>query len=190
MTTEDMSQDITMTTQAHEHSRKRLEVTARSTIDAPRSEVFALCCPVREEEWIDGWSRATYDLVYSGSGFNEKNCIFRESFTKPMFFGEEGPTTWVTTVHEPKQFALEFLLIFGDIAVLNRKAHLDELSAGRTVCHCTDTITLLERTLKNAELETLERKMKGFLHFTWNTLKHYCETGEVLRGPLLSGSER
>ncbi|HJX61881.1 MAG TPA: hypothetical protein VJ578_04865 [Dehalococcoidia bacterium] len=164
-------------------SRRRLAVTARTVIRAPRSEIFALCCPVREEDWIDGWSRATYDLVFSESGFNEKNCIFREGFTKRLFFGEEGATTWVTTVHEPTEFALEFLLIFGDIAVLNRKMRLDELDTGATACDCTDTLILLQGILDDADLATLEMKMKMFLHFTWNALRHYCETGEVLRAP-------
>jgi len=180
MTTQHTPPEITMTTRTDD-SRKRLAVTARAVIKAPRSEIFPLCCPVREEDWIDGWSRATYDLVFSESGFNEKNCIFREGFTKRLFFGEEGPTTWVTTVHEPTEFALELLLIFGDIAVLNRKVRLDELDTHATACDCTDTITLLQGTLSDANLATLEMKMKGFLHFTWNTLRHYCETGEVLR---------
>ena len=90
----------------------------------------------------------------------------------------------MTTVHEPTQLALEFLLIFGDIAVLNRAAHLEQLDAHATACHCTDTMTLLAGSMNGAQLDALAAKMKGFLHFTWNTLKHYCETGEVLEGQL------
>ena len=184
MTIHDTPQEITFTTQRDERSGNRLVVTSRVTIGAPGSEIFPLCCPVREEEWIDGWTKDTYDLVYARGGFNEKNCIFQENYTKQLFFGEEGPTAWVTTVHEPAQLALEFLLIFGDIAVLNRAAHLERLDARATACHCTDTMTLLAGTMSGAELDVLAVRMKGFLHFTWNTLKHYCETGEVLKGQL------
>ncbi len=186
MANDDTSQGITFTTDTDERSGKRLSVCSRAVIRAPRSEIFTLCCPVREEEWIDGWSKDTYDLVYTASGFNEKNCIFQECYTKRLFFGEDGPTTWVTTVHEAATFSMEFLLVFGDIAVLNRKACFAELEGRATACDCTDTMTLLSRMMNRAELEDLAGKMKGFLHFTWNTLRHFCETGAVLRGPSFS----
>lgn len=184
MPVHDTPQEVTFTTQRDAHSGKRLVVTSRAIIGAPGSEIFPLCCPVREEEWIDGWTKDTYELVYARSGLNEKNCVFRENYTKQLFFGKEGPTAWVTTVHEPAHFALEFLLIFGDIAVLNRNTRLEELDARATACDCTDTMTLLGDAMNDAELDVLATKMKGFLHFTWNTLKHYCETGEVLKGQL------
>ena len=63
MTIHDTPQEITSTTERDERSGKRLAVTSRAIIGAAGSEIFPLCCPVREEEWIDGWTRDTYDLV-------------------------------------------------------------------------------------------------------------------------------
>ena len=51
-----------MTPQKNEGFGKRIAVSDRAIIKAPRDEIFPLCCPVREEEWIDGWNRDTYPL--------------------------------------------------------------------------------------------------------------------------------
>ncbi len=187
MASEELPQGLEFTSEIDESSGKRLTVSSRGVIHAPRREIFPLWCPVREEEWIEGWSEGVaYDLVYAASGFNEKNGIFQESFTKPLFFGETGPTTWVTTAFDPRSCSLEFLLIFGEIAVLNRTAALVEVEGGGTICEMTDTTTLLSRTMNSAEFEELEGKSKALLYFTWNTLRHYCETGEILVSPSFS----
>ncbi len=178
------TQPFEVTIQPKHDAGDRIEVTSRAIIRAPREQIFALSCPVREEEWIDGWDGSVYELVHSLSGVNEKNCVFRERLSRPLFFGEPGPTTWVTTVHDPGRFAIEFLLLFGDIAVLNRRVRLERLDDGATACDCTDTLLLLDRTPSTPALDVLATKMQGFLYFTWNTLRHYCETGKTLPGQL------
>ena len=164
----------------NENSPKRVIKEYHSIIGTLPKNIFPLLCPVREEEWIYVWSKDIYDLIYSKSGFNEKNCIFRENFTKPFLFGEKGPTTWVTTYYEPEQFSLEFLLIFGDIAVLNRAIRLEETESGATNCQWTDTVTFLKEPFKGTQRENFEMKLDAFSYFLQKTLKHYCETGNVL----------
>ena len=51
-------------------------------IGAPVEKVFPLLCPVREYEWIDGWSCR---LVHSESGFAEKGAIFTTGFRAEGF---------------------------------------------------------------------------------------------------------
>jgi uncharacterized protein YndB with AHSA1/START domain len=58
-------------------------------LSAPPEAVFPLLCPVREYEWLDGW---TGEMVYSESGVAEENCIFRT----PL-----GPSTWNVDRYEP-----------------------------------------------------------------------------------------
>lgn len=43
-------------------------------IDARPDAVFPLLCPVREAEWIDGWS---YEMIHSESGLAELGCVFK-----------------------------------------------------------------------------------------------------------------
>lgn len=182
------TQGLDITVHVDDTARNRIEVTGRAVIRAPCEQIFELCCPVREEEWIDGWDSNVYELLHSRSGINEKNCVFRERLSKPMFFGEPGPTTWVTTVHDPDRFALEFLLLFGDIGVLNRSSQLERLDDDATACDCTDTLLLLDRTLSSSQLDLLATKMQAFLYVTWNALRHYCETGEALPSQLAVAS--
>ncbi len=42
-------------------------------VDVPPRVVSPLLCPVRELEWLEGWSAG---VVYSDSGLAENNCIF------------------------------------------------------------------------------------------------------------------
>jgi hypothetical protein len=56
-------------------------------VAAPRGDVFGLLCPVRERDWVDGWSA---EVVYAASGAAEPGCVFRT-----------GSATWVIHAHEP-----------------------------------------------------------------------------------------
>ncbi|HLP30062.1 MAG TPA: hypothetical protein VK150_01795 [Geothrix sp.] len=59
---------------------------------APPSAVHPLLCPVRERDWIEGWSAT---VLRSASGWAEPGCVF----TTP---GLEGPDwLWVVAVHQP-----------------------------------------------------------------------------------------
>lgn len=71
---------------------KRYQHDGRARVAAPPDAVFPLLCPVREYEWIDGWS---CQLIFSDSGFVEDGCVFTTRLTG------EGPTVWVTTRHDP-----------------------------------------------------------------------------------------
>ena len=55
-------------------------------IEAPPDSVFPLLCPVREAEWLAGWSEVL-EMVHSDSGLAEDGCVF---MTRP-------PLTTVST---------------------------------------------------------------------------------------------
>lgn len=69
-------------------------------VGALPEQAFPLLCPVREYEWVDGWSCR---LVHSRSGFVEEGCVF-ETDRAP-----DGPTTWVTVEHDPVRRRVGFL---------------------------------------------------------------------------------
>jgi hypothetical protein len=51
------------------------------------ADVFPLLCPVREHDWIEGWSA---EVVRSASGVAERGCVFRAV-----------GLTWVVHTYEP-----------------------------------------------------------------------------------------
>ncbi|NOY70147.1 MAG: hypothetical protein GXP53_11815 [Deltaproteobacteria bacterium] len=54
--------------------RVRMGFKTKADADA----VFALACPVEELKWIYKWE---FDMIFSCSGKNETNCIFKESMS-------------------------------------------------------------------------------------------------------------
>jgi uncharacterized protein YndB with AHSA1/START domain len=57
---------------AGEPLRRRFAIDVRA--GAPPAQVFPLLCPVREHDWIEGWSA---QIVFSRSGVAEAGCVFR-----------------------------------------------------------------------------------------------------------------
>ncbi len=176
--------------QTLENSGKRIKISFQGIIKASSDKIFPLLCPTREEEWIDGWDADAYKLISSKSGFNEKNCVFQENFTKKFFFKEDGPTTWLTAVYEPEQFLLEFLLIFDDIAVMNRAIRLVKSKDHTTTCQWTDTITSFNGPWSECKRQRLETQLKAFSYYLGVILKYYCEAGKILKlFSIIEGSE-
>ncbi len=82
---------------------KRIARSFMFDVDAPPGVVFPLLCPVREREWLEGW---TADVVYSDSGFAENNCVF---ITENQLFGE---AIYAVSRYEPNQGRIEFVIVF------------------------------------------------------------------------------
>ena len=72
---------------------------------ASPSEVFALLCPVREAEWIEGWDPT---VVYSQSGVAESDCVFE---TKASPTG----AIWYITSHQPRNGFVEMIKITPEV---------------------------------------------------------------------------
>jgi hypothetical protein len=63
--------------------------------------VFPLLCPVREADWIDGWSPP---LVVTNSGVAEPDCVFTTTATSI-------DAIWYITRHEPAGGFVEMIKI-------------------------------------------------------------------------------
>lgn len=68
---------------------------------ADPATVFPLLCPVREADWIEGWSPT---LVVSSSGVAEPDCVFTTG-AAPV------DAVWYVTRHEPAAGLIEMLKI-------------------------------------------------------------------------------
>lgn len=113
---------------------KRFTYSGTTSIVAVPDRVFPLLCPVREYEWIDGWDCR---LVYSESGFVEEGCIFTTAFP------DDGPTLWVTTLHDPVTRRVEFVRLSPEIKVLKMQLRVDEATAGTSTLTIKYTLTTL-----------------------------------------------
>lgn len=96
-------------------------------VAAPADRLFPLLCPVREYEWIEGWSCR---LVHTASGLVEPGCVFITDRPEP-----EGTTTWVTTVHDPVARRVAFVRVTPERRVVQMALHVEPLGAERCRLH-------------------------------------------------------
>lgn len=150
---------------------KRIVQSHTMQISAPAASVFSLLCPVREYDWIDGWS---CDLIYPHSGVAENNCIFQTDRQG------EGQRTWVVSRYEPNR-AIEFVIFQHDLALIKLDLYLSENAEGITNMNVSHTITGLNES-GNAAIESLPT---DFTRMRWTrlakALNHYLQTGTMLK---------
>ncbi|MBA4367576.1 MAG: hypothetical protein C0403_08045 [Desulfobacterium sp.] len=157
---------------------KRIEAMVTREIKASPGKIYPLACPVEELRWIPNWE---YELIYSKSGVNETNCIFNEEQSGPHFFEKPLTTTWVTVLHDPDKHRILFQLNLSGKAVINLKVEFREV--GKEVSSCTwhMIFTALDEEANSMATETIQVKMELVMNFLSEALKHYCETGEMLK---------
>ncbi|MCB2101820.1 MAG: SRPBCC family protein [Rhodobacterales bacterium] len=75
----------------------RQSASADQVLNAPPATVFPLLCPVREAEWVPGW---TVRMIHSASGLAEPGAVFAtaSSTTRPDGGAEEE--VWIISRHE------------------------------------------------------------------------------------------
>jgi hypothetical protein len=147
----------------------------QETIQASPDRIFPLLCPIEEYKWIEGWD---CELVYSDSGVVEDNCIFREEMS-PALFGSSRPATWITTLHDPERFRRHFVIV-NDELVRKAEISIEDSGNGVSTVRWTATATTLNEK-GNAGFHDLKGKLQLMLRFIGTSLRHYCETGEMLR---------
>lgn len=91
-------------------------------VGAPADRLFPLLCPVREYEWLEGWSCR---LVHTASGLVEPGCVFVTE--RPG----DGITTWVTTVHDPVACRVAFVRVTEGRRAVRMALHVEPLDAER-----------------------------------------------------------
>jgi hypothetical protein len=108
---------------------KRARTEYAHELTAPPEDVFPLLCPVREYDWLEGW---TCEMIYSESGVAEENCVFRTDRAP------HGLSTWYVTRYEPLR-EIEFVVVATDMAT-RLSIRLERTPAG-TKLHWTRLFT-------------------------------------------------
>ena len=143
------------------------------TYEGTPAQVFPLLCPVREYDWIDGW---TCEMVYSDTGVAEAGCIFRTGFP------DLGDEIWTISRYEPDR-AIEFVRIAWNVAVVKLDIALEPEGSERTRARMTHTYTALsqagELLIEALTPQAHEQQMRAGEQM----LNHYLQTGRKLPRP-------
>ena len=98
----------------------RVTHTYTQRLVAPPAAVFPLLCPVREADWIDGWSPL---LVLSHSGLAEPDCVF-------VTDAEPYDAVWFITRHEPERGFVEMIKITPEVTACKLTIQVRAAGAG------------------------------------------------------------
>ena len=158
---------------------KRFHVTHEETVNAYAEEAFALACPVEELKWIDKWE---FQMIYSESGRNENNCIFRERMSSLFVLNSpEIATYWYTTLYDKEEYRFHAVLVSGENAIGKFEFGIEVLGE-RKIRACWDLrFTALGEQGNRLFDQVFDSRMKGMLSFLGASAKHYLEKGEMLR---------
>ncbi len=148
----------------------RRTFTFEADIDAPPERAFPLACPIRENEWIEGWSA---QVVCSSSGFAEPGAIFRTKIA----LGE----LWVTSLHEPKAFRVEYVIFAGGHAVLKFEVAFQRIAGDRSKMRIVRAYTGIDALGRHRVLALSEDGVRRENELIARQLDHFLRTGEVLR---------
>jgi len=144
-------------------------------IAAPPERVFPLLCPVREGEWLDGWSDIV-EMIHADSGLAEDGCVFRTR-------GPGRPeTVWMITRHDATAGLVEFVRVTEGLVATRLTIRVEAASESTSAVHVTYAHTPLGEAgrafvRENHSASAFERDLAW-----WEaSMNHWLETGETLR---------
>jgi hypothetical protein len=145
-------------------------------INGTPAGVFPLLCPVREDDWVDGWAERCV-IVRTTSGVAERGCVFLT--TDPS----RVDVTWVATRHEPDLRLVEYVWVWPGEEVVTLTIRVDADGPGSRV-RIRHTVV----PLPGADEDALDARWSASAFdpmMAWweRSMNHYLATGQLLRHP-------
>ncbi|HET7839795.1 MAG TPA: SRPBCC family protein [Rectinemataceae bacterium] len=150
----------------------RFEREASFRLEAPKTAVFPLLCPVLEEKWLPLWSCT---MVYSESGVAERDAVFT---TREGHFMK---ATWTLITHEPDEL-VEYLIVGSKGMIVRLSIALRAVDGDRG----TEVTWTMRFTLSSKAGAAIahhgfgEAKFADMIERRRLQLAHYLRTGTML----------
>jgi hypothetical protein len=127
----------------------------KQIINETPEKIFPLLCPVRETEWLPGWS---YKMIFSNSGVAEKGAVFSTSGKV------EEDTIWIVTKHDKKENIVEFARFTPNNRTCELKIKIEKENEKRSFVYIDYTYTGLTEAgneyIGNYSIENFNNSMK------------------------------
>lgn len=146
---------------------KRKSQSYQKVLGASPEEIFPLLCPTRELDWINGWD---CDLIYTSTGYAEKDCVF--STPKGSVF-DSG--IWIFTQIEPNE-KVELLRTLQDSLVIHVRITLKDNNDGTITGMWEEKYTAINEQ-GNEIIENISEPDTQFLL----ELDYYIKNGELMK---------
>jgi len=146
-------------------------------IQAPPESVFPLLCPVREAEWLAGWSDGL-EMVHSDSGLAEEGCVFRTRMAG------RPETIWMITRHDPASRVVEFFRVTTTLVAARLRIGVDAEGEGASSVHITYAFTPLSpRGRAFLQENHSEEAFRRDMAWWEDSMNHWLRSGETLPAP-------
>lgn len=149
----------------------RLARTYRQTIHAAPEAVFPLLCPVREVEWLEGWSCT---MVYSASGLIEEGAVFTTSSDG------EADTVWIVTRHDAAAGVVQFTRVTPGSRTCVLTIVVSPAGPGRTHVDVTYAYTSLSDASDEFLAAWTAEVFFGAMQSWEDSMNHFLRTGTRL----------
>ncbi|MCP4747823.1 MAG: hypothetical protein GY874_17055 [Desulfobacteraceae bacterium] len=151
---------------------KRIDRKYRQTINAIPEKIFPLLCPVREAQWLEGWS---CNMIYSESGLAENGAVFSTSSE-----GEED-TVWVITKHDCELWQVEFTRFTHNCRICVLKIAVTPKDQTRSYVDICYTYTGITAAGNNFIDNFTEEAFLDAVIFWEKSMNYFLETGQKLK---------
>jgi hypothetical protein len=135
-----------------------------------KDEVFPLLCPVKEKDWVPGWSPK---LVISNSGVIEQASLFIEA-------DRPNDAIWVVSKHDPVNFEVAMYRIVPGVLVGRFEITLDHEDTNTTSAHILYEQTALGKDGENIVNEFTDESFAQFMDEFTRAINHYLTTGKMI----------
>lgn len=145
-------------------------------IEAPPDEVFPLICPVREADWLDGWADC-YELIYSESGYAEKDCVFR------TFGDDDHEMIWTISRHDPVERVVEFVRVTPGLAASTLRVAIADRGGASDVAVTYTATPMTDEGADYAARRYEADSLADAVRWWETSMNHYLRTGDRLPEP-------
>jgi hypothetical protein len=150
---------------------RRKTMAYTHTVSTMPSNVFPLLCPVREYDWIEGWS---CKMIYSETGFAENNCIFETNFSRGL------DEIWTVSRYDPENYVIQFVVVAPETYVIKLDICLQARDNNTTDVTWDVTVTGLTENGNTFVENFTEEAYVGLMKNREAALNHFCKTGKML----------
>jgi len=150
-------------------------------IEAAPERVFPLLCPVREAEWLEGWSDEVA-MIHSESGLAEDGCVFT---TRVQGRPE---TVWMITRHDPVARVVEFFRVTTGLVATRLRIAVEGRADGSSSVLVEYTFTPLGPAGRAfLEQNHSEDAFRSDMAFWEASMNHWLRSGEILSASAWTG---
>ena len=143
----------------------RVERRYTQKLHGKPDDVFPLLCPVREQEWVEGWDPL---VVYSRSGFAENNCVFTTGDEKP-------DSIWVITEFDSERHKLSIVKVTPGMTVARISISLSQNAVGHTNADIVYLYTAISPKGEQFVHDYSEEYFEKFMQYSEQVLNNFLD---------------